>query len=340
MKASEKTIQDLLHGASRFVIPVFQRYYAWTKDNWAQLWDNLDELCEEDKLTQRHFLGSVVCVSDLAQPGMTPTFQVIDGQQRLITISTMLCAIRDAATQRDWPEFAEEVQEGYLIHKFKKASERYRLAPRLRDRSAYFDIIDQKKPEATACLLLDAYQYHWSRLEPYLDSQDDLRLVFEALVSRLDVVSITLSGENPFKIFRSLNSTGVDLEEADLIRNHVFMSLEIADQDEYDEKKWRPLEHSFGVEIDAPNRKKQGAALTAFFRDVLMMEGSYVRENETFERFERAHPFATIRPDQVADDLAEMATLYHYCAFAVFRVAQAASRAQFCRVCTISRSCA
>src|SRR5437773_5208951 len=124
MKATERTLAQVLISPDQYVIPVFQRFYSWTEKEWRTLWDDLHEILDPESVTKRHFLGSVVVVADDHTPGVTPSYQVIDGQQRLITLSLLLCAVRDAAKGE---EIAAEVQENYLVHKFKKGPERYKV---------------------------------------------------------------------------------------------------------------------------------------------------------------------------------------------------------------------
>src|SRR5436305_1543801 len=97
MKAIERTVEQLLHGGGRYVMPVFQRYYIWDKKNWDQLWEDLEVLLPAGEEHRRHFLGSIVLIPNTTQPGVVPVFQVIDGQQRLITLSILLCAVRKIA---------------------------------------------------------------------------------------------------------------------------------------------------------------------------------------------------------------------------------------------------
>jgi hypothetical protein len=150
----------------------------------------------------------------------------------------------------------------------------------------------------------------------------------------LEVVSITLEGgDNPFQIFRSLNSTGADLEEGDLIRNHVFMQLHADMQDEFDDKHWQKLEAVFHISSDnrraSPNdtrapvadkesAKERARLLTDFFRDELMTFGEYVKTNETYTEFQKyfedrtevkKHPIEVLLP-RLTDDWTEQAKLY------------------------------
>jgi hypothetical protein len=306
MKAAEKTLQQILHSADQYVIPVFQRYYVWKEVDWERLWSDLEELCRPENLSQRHFLGSVVCVPELHQPGTVPGFQVIDGQQRLMTLSLLLCGMRAVAVERGWQELGQEIHENYLIHRFKKERERYKIFPRMRDRGSFLGLIDSQEVDRGS-QIYKAYNYHLKRLDAggYMAQVETLRRLFEVVTTRLDVVAITLTGENPFQIFKSLNSTGVDLEEGDLIRNHLFMGVSLAEQDAFDDKEWTPLEAYF-----EEKGKLDSKQLTGFLRDVLMMQGEYVGKNETFRTFERRNPLSSLKAREVVRDLIKKAKLY------------------------------
>ncbi len=306
MKATERTLQQILHSAEQYVIPVFQRYYSWGKKDWEQLWEDLLLLQETDEEKRRHFLGSIVCVPEKHMPGVISAYQVIDGQQRLMTLSILLCALRTAAKKKGWEELAAEIEENYLIHKFKKNRERYKVYPRIRDREYYLTLVDGGESEKNIRLDLtylvgSAYIYFLEQIEGkegLLESEETLRKLFVTLTAQLDFVLIVLDGENPYKIFKSLNSTGVDLGQGDLIRNHVFMAVSINYQDAFDDNYWRPLEKHF-----EEGGKLNGSLFASFFRDLLMSEGNYVVENAVYEAFEKKYPLSQIEPLNLISDL-------------------------------------
>ncbi len=304
MKASERTLQQLLHSSDQYVIPVFQRYYTWGTANWEQLMEDTGELLEPGAEDRCHFMGSIVTVPDGHQPGAVPAYQVIDGQQRMTTLSILLCVVRDVATAHGWNELASEVEENYLVHRFKKGRERYKVFPRMRDRGGYLALVDRAESPAGGQIEA-AHRLFVKRVEQVATTEPDLRRFFTALVTRLDFVAITLGAENPYKIFRSLNSTGVDLTEADLIRNHVFMSMPIDEQDEFDDTLWRDLESRF-----VHDGKLSGRDIEAFLRDALMRDGTYVGRDGTFEAFERRFPNGKFDPRTVVADLTKVSKLY------------------------------
>lgn len=306
MKAGERTLQQLLHSGDQYVIPVFQRYYTWDREDWSRLWDDISALLEPDEAKRRHFLGSIVCVPEHHQPGTVPAYQVIDGQQRLTTLSILLCAVRDLAKGAGSEELAGEINESYLVHKFKKDREHYKLFLRLRDRDTYMALVDSSTPP-DGSQIDKAHKYFLKAIRDggHDSNEQALRAVFSTVSTRLDLVAITLDGENPYKIFKSLNSTGVDLEQGDLIRNHVFMALPIEEQDRFDDQHWRPLEAHF-----EENGELVGWRFTSFFRDVLLREGRYIGKNAAYEAFEAAHPVSSVDPFKLLPELSGMANLY------------------------------
>lgn len=304
MKATERTLQQLLHCSDQYVIPAFQRYYTWKSDNWERLLSDVEELLVPGHEERRHFMGAIVTVPDAHQPGSIPAYQVIDGQQRLTTASLLLVSMRDVALEYEWAELAAEIDENYLIHRFKKDRERYKVFPRQRDRNAYLAAVDMN-PSGPGGQVSSALAYFAERVRTASESEANLRALFTALVTRLDFVSVTLSGENPYQIFRSLNSTGVDLTQADLIRNHVFMKLGVDEQDAFDEGPWRELESRF-----LADSKLDGTAFESFFRDALMRNGAYLKKDGTFEAFEQRYPARTIDPRAVVQEMQATARLY------------------------------
>lgn len=139
MKATERTLHEIVNSPDHYVIPVFQRYYSWKEENWERLWNDLCLLVEamsepKTKRARTHFLGVIVCTSDEPEPGKLPNYQVIDGQQRLLTLSILLCAIRAVAKSHHLDNTAAEITETLLIHKFEAKGKHYRIYPRLHDR--------------------------------------------------------------------------------------------------------------------------------------------------------------------------------------------------------------
>src|SRR4051812_16833235 len=305
MKSSNLTLGAVLNSPNQYVIPVFQRYYRWDQPEWEKLWDDLAELRQPGR-TGRHFMGFLVLVPESVMPGQIAKYHLIDGQQRLTTLSLVLCALRDVATSAGLAELAQEVTLTTLEHQFRKGTARFRVFPKLRDRDQYVACLAGQPPAEGR--LGGAVRYFAGRLAtiPGAGTEAGLRAVFDALTKRLEFVYAQLEGENPFHIFKSLNSTGVPLGQSDLIRNFAFMQVPVADQDEFDEALWKPIERHF--EDDRGNVDE--VAFSAFLRNYLMRGGRYVPPGETFEAFQRHFEATEFDPKQVAADLKQAAEWY------------------------------
>jgi hypothetical protein len=282
MKAAINTLGHVLYAPSQYVIPVFQRNYRWERPQWDKLWASLAEIQQPAK-TGNHFMGFLVFVQGgVAQPGQNTRFHLIDGQQRLTTTSLLLAAIRNVAARMGDDELAQEVHQYYLVHPLKKGEHHMRLLPKAQDHDAFLAIVERRPVPAGR--MADALVYFEQALEA-LRAQEPaaLRPVFDAVCQRLEFMCATLESENAYSIFKSLNSTGVPLGQADLIRNFVFMHVHPDAQDEFDRVHWAPLEAMF---TDADDRLDE-ARFSRFFRDVLMAEsGQYVQPADTFATFE------------------------------------------------------
>jgi hypothetical protein len=299
MKAAINTLGHVLYSPSQYVIPVFQRNYRWERPQWDKLWASLTEIQQPDK-TGNHFMGFLVFVQGgVAQPGQNTRFHLIDGQQRLTTTSLLLAAIRNVAERVQQSELAQEIHEDYLVHPRRKGEYHHRLLPKAQDHEAFRAIIDRKTPPAGR--MADALDYFEGKLELLATPDPEaLRRLFNTVCERLEFMCATLESENAYSIFKSLNSTGVPLGQADLIRNFVFMHVHPDAQDDFDREHWTPLEAMFSGEAG----RLDEASFSRFFRDVLMAEsGQYVQPADTFATFETRNEATGFDPAALADRL-------------------------------------
>lgn len=306
MKPSIQTLGHILYSPSQYVIPVFQRNYRWETEQWEKLWDNLIEIQGTNK-TGNHFMGFLVFVPGLAQPGQHTTFHLIDGQQRLATSSILLAAVRNVAQQAGETDLEEEINEYYLVHPKKSGDQRYRLLPKDSDRESYLALIDRQATQNGR--MGRALDYFEERVSNYAAGKPErLRDIFNTVCQRFEFMCATLETENAYSIFKSLNSTGVPLSHADLIRNFVYMHLPPAEHDEFDARLWQPLEQRFVNDAGILD----GERFSKFFRDVLMSskEVGYVAPSATFERFEARYEATNFSPRHLATDLTRQAKHY------------------------------
>lgn len=304
MKPSIQTLGQILYSPSQYVIPVFQRNYRWETPQWAKLWDSLVEIQGPEK-HGNHFMGFLVFVPGLAQPGQHTTFHLIDGQQRLTTSSILLAAIRDFARRVGQPDLAEEIHQYYLVHPLKKGEQHYRLLPKERDHDSYLSLVTgEGQPTGR---IADALAYFEERLASLVaDSAGQLRPVFDTVCQRLEFMCATLEAENAYNIFKSLNSIGVPLGPSDLIRNFVFMHIPPDEHDEFDRALWGPLEGQFA----RPDGTLDEERFSRFFRDYLMSGGRYVAPKDTFPSFESRYEATGFSPKELARALTVSARQY------------------------------
>lgn len=269
--AKETTLQELLGGEKQYQVPLYQRTYSWGKDQLDKLWEDLSQLAEdrEERPDLTHFMGSLVLApSPAISPGGVQDWLVIDGQQRLTTLSLLLCAIRDrlaAASPRD----RDRINEQYLINKWHP--DRYtKLQPTQADRAPYLASVDGTPQAGGVDRVGAAYRSFVAKLASVEDDAQ-VRQLERAIVSGLAVVAVTAGmGDNAYRIFESLNNTGLKLTQADLLRNYLFMRLPKRGETVY-RSLWLPLQESLG-----PDDLE-----TLFWLDLVQLDPR-VKQSETY----------------------------------------------------------
>jgi uncharacterized protein with ParB-like and HNH nuclease domain/predicted transport protein len=253
MKASEKPFLKFLQGTNQFIVPIYQRTYSWTTEECAQFWDDIVRTAKSTSSTAAHFVGSIVYIeSDLYQVGIVPRLLVIDGQQRLATLSLLIAALaRTIKTNGDSGEMThKKLVNYYLFNGEETDNSRYKLILTQGDRATLTALVDEHDlPDEPARRLARNFEFFAGKIAASGLSADD---IFEGL-TRLMIVDIALdrTHDNPQLIFESLNSTGLELTQADLVRNYVLMGLEPDAQEQLYTAHWFPMEKSFGDEAYA-----------------------------------------------------------------------------------------
>lgn len=253
MDASPLKLVDLITQQSkRLVVPVYQRPYSWSEENCAQLWDDLLSVARRN--ASSHFTGSVVWVQEgtMSAGGITPCL-IIDGQQRVTTATLLIIALARYARNHpdeDLPFSLEEIVEsGYIVNKWKKGEDHYRLTLSQGDRDILRALEDNlENPDSALPDGTSRLEENLAFFEERLDGLNDVGLAWTGL-KRLEVVSISLTQgqDNPQLIFESMNSTGKDLASADLIRNFCLMSYPASEQEDLYRTYWRPIEEALGT---------------------------------------------------------------------------------------------
>jgi len=248
MKGNETMLLAYMEGKDkRYIIPVYQRRYNWRLENCQQLFDDLKKTIKNNK--EHHFFGSLV--SQVLPNGAIIDYHIIDGQQRLTTVSLLLLAIchlvKKGLVQSNAGNLDDEIMESYLISKWAKKEDRIKLRPVKEDREAYAKLIDgEPKDFIQSSNLTINYNFFRDQILKKEISVDDLY----AAIKKLQIISVTLeNGDDPQLIFESLNSTGLALTEGDKIRNYILMGLDPDTQEDYYDNYWVKIENCTGGNV-------------------------------------------------------------------------------------------
>ena len=304
MDARKGNIYEILNGNRQFLIPVYQRFYSWDIDQCKRLWNDIVEMQRKGKAG--HFVGSIVNIAEQAMPTGVQKYMIIDGQQRMTTLTLLLLALRDYAIKNpsDTTINARRIDNMLLKNEYESGDERYKLLLTETDRDILISLVEEKPiSESIRSRLIENYNYFANKLA---DKEIQPAEVYES-IGKLQIVNITLDRavDDAQAIFESLNSTGKELSESDLIRNYVLMGLEPSEQTYVYEHLWRPMEQLFIYET-------QGTVMDAFFRHYLTMKLSRIpKQGRVYEEFKLYHlncEFGTIR--ELCQDLLEYAKYY------------------------------
>lgn len=247
MKANATRLLEFINNASQFIIPIYQRNYSWDRTKCLQLWNDLWRAGESDAISG-HFLGSIVYVEeDLGTVSLKSPLLVIDGQQRLTTITLLLAALRETVGDEEIVEgfSAAKIDGYYLKNPLESGDRKYRLLLSDVDRESLLHILGAPEPKEESL----AIRTNFNHFREWIADCDDLKTLCLGL-QKLQIVDIALSRghDNPQLIFESMNSTGMELSQADLIRNYLLMGLVPEEQKELYKGFWRPMEMDFGQE--------------------------------------------------------------------------------------------
>ncbi|MGL2604519.1 GmrSD restriction endonuclease domain-containing protein [Helicobacter pylori] len=246
MEAREATLLGFFeeNQNNQFVIPIYQRLYSWKKEQCEQLWDDIIKIGGNDKING-HFIGSILYVLD----GNTPSspLLIIDGQQRLTTITLLLIALRNHSSDevKILEKFSRKEIESYLINSDEKGDKKFRLILSESDKDTLLSLIDKnkRKPSEPSVKIVENFKLFEKWIS---ENTDKLETIFKGL-EKLMIVYIALDKEkdDPQLIFESMNSKGIELTQTDLIRNYIVMETEVEKQKDFYNQYWRAMEEDF-----------------------------------------------------------------------------------------------
>jgi len=280
MKAKETIVLEFLQNSSQFIIPIYQRTYSWEPEHCRQLWDDVIR-AGKSNTSSVLFIGSIVYVADgLSSVSLQAPLLVIDGQQRLTTITLLLEALRRSLGAREPIEgfSAEKIKSRYLTRHLEKGDKLFKLLLSQTDNETIKAVVQERElPTEPSLRISENFEFFLSEIE-------SLRGDYDALcrgLSKLAIVDIALNrGEdNPQLIFESMNSTGKALSQADLIRNYILMGLQPELQTKLYEAYWRPMELEFG-------QAAYGEEFDAFMRHYLTIKFAEIpRIDQIYDNF-------------------------------------------------------
>ncbi len=281
MAAPQRTsIMDLIRTSvgSQFVIPVYQRKYTWLANKQVkQLLDDYDNLLSGKANT--HFVGIIIYI----EKGITGTFRewaVVDGQQRLTTLFLMLQALKHVAKEKGDIVKSQEIESVYLTNPIGAESTKFRLKPIISEDGVYQKIAsDQLANISDSETHTNCYK-NYEYIHAYFRSKVDNNVSIDELLSalnKLEVVYIPLEyTDNAQQIFESINSTGVELSPADLIRNFLLMDLKNDEQEKFYSQYWEVLE----------NQLTTSSNISEFFRFYLSIKKyELIKKDEVYAAF-------------------------------------------------------
>ncbi|WP_187931802.1 DUF262 and DUF1524 domain-containing protein [Helicobacter pylori] len=290
MKAREATLLEFFeeNQNNQFVIPIYQRLYSWKKEQCEQLWDDIIKIGGNDKMNG-HFIGSILYVRN----GITHSdpLLIIDGQQRLTTITLLFIALRDRSSD----EAKRKKMESYLINSDKDGDKKFRLILSESDRDTLLSLIDKdrRKPSEPSLKIVENFKLFEKWIN---ENTDKLETIFKGL-EKLMIVWIALKKEkdDPQLIFESMNSKGIELTQADLIRNYIIMETEVEKQECFYKKYWRAMEEDF---------KQNGTLFNKFVRHYLTIKtGEIPKEKRVYEAFKDYQQKEGIEIENLLKDL-------------------------------------
>lgn len=317
MKATEAKLLDFLKKSPQFVIPIYQRTYSWTEKECRQLWDDIVRCGSSDKIAV-HFVGSIVYVeSGLSQVTHQSPLLVIDGQQRLTTVSLLLAALAKAvADSEPFDGFSQrKIKNYYLLNPEESGERHFKLLLSQTDKASLTAIVGDGEEPQQPSLRIKA---NFESFKKWIgEGKVELATLCKGLAKLVVVdIALTRDQDNPQLIFESMNSTGKELSQADLIRNFILMGLEPVLQTRLYEQFWRPMELDFGQEA-------YGTHFDSFMRHYLTVAtGEIPNINAVYDAF-KGHA-RTSRAD-AADDKSHIESLVreirdyarHFCAMAL-----------------------
>ena len=308
MKASERKITKLFSESDTvFSIPVYQRDYNWQEKQCQRLFKDILQTGKNEKVSS-YFLGSIVYIHDGIYGVGEKEFHVIDGQQRMTTLTLLFLAIYFKLKGTILAKDADKIYNQYVVNPYSEKEIKLKLLPPEENLYILNKISHNKFNELEAFQdrnMLKNYLFFEKELENL--SFDDMKHLSNG-IEKLIYIDIALEKgkDDPQKIFESLNSTGLDLSQGDLIRNYILMDLERGEQNRIYKEIWIPIENNCKV--------SDGSEITSyvsdFIRDYLTLKTEKISSKpKVFETFKAYYEKEN---DEKLEDMKKYSEAYSY----------------------------
>lgn len=305
MNVNKGNIYEILNGVKQFILPIYQRSYSWDIEQCETLWNDIVKMQNENK--ESHFVGSIVNIAEKAMPTGVQKYMLIDGQQRLTTLSLLMIALRNhlQETECNAKVDASRIDRAMLKNSGEEGDDEYKLILTGADKEVFIHLVSKNETKLlnVHSKLLENYNFFKGKIEANVGIIDK---IYEA-TGKLSLVNITLErgSDDAQAIFESLNSTGKGLTASDLVRNYVLMGLEPKQQHTIYKSLWEPMEGLFEYE-------NKSFLQDRFLRDYLTMKlGRIPRQNMVYEEFKRYASNNTYEEvEQLCSDIKNHAIYY------------------------------
>ncbi|GAA8067524.1 DUF262 and DUF1524 domain-containing protein [Helicobacter pylori] len=297
---------------NQFVIPIYQRLYSWKKEQCEQLWDDIIKIGGNDKMNG-HFIGSILYVRDGITHSNNPLL-IIDGQQRLTTITLLFIALRNHSSDE---VKRKEIENRYLINSDEKGDKKFRLILSKSDKDTLLSLIDKnkRKPSEPSVKIMENFKLFEEWISRWIrKNTDKLETIFKGL-EKLMIVWIALEKEkdDPQLIFESMNSKGIELTQTDLIRNYIVMKTETEEKQKgFYNQYWRAMEEDFK---QSKKQSKREDPFNKFVRHYLTIKtGKIPNEKRVYKAFKDYQQKEGIEIENLLKDLQKYCG--HFCQIA------------------------
>lgn len=307
INATEDTVKSLLSRNYRFIVPEYQRQYSWAEEQWQDFWDDLVGLDDGET----HFLGSIVVVEKGTAIDELDKFEVVDGQQRLTTISVLLCTIRQHYDANDREEAADSVDKNYIWEEDDDFNPQQKLSLNSLDNPQYRRLLHGNKPREDESQLKRVAEFFDERLSDL--SGEEVDRLRKLLLNAMTLVTIECdSQESAFRLFETLNDRGLELSSVDLIKNYLYKTATQDDSinEEAIKRDWETIIENIRYDLDKPYRFFIHYLLYAPTPDL----GRNISQNTLYNNFkelvEEEIPESEISLEEYISNMADDSVLY------------------------------